>query len=295
MLDPQRTTIAKLKEAYGLNSQEAEELLNALYPDGVYPFEVWRHSFGKGRLSWKFGKKQEGKAQNPQLAYFPEKFCPTRIFAIELVASLFDPARLHNISFLEQGVEAVILATYDDAPFPFKGEKEALFKLMRKEVKEYNSQKQTENVWRLTHHFSTEYDFVHQMFPDTIVVDKSAAVRYLHTCGYALCHEVKGLSRAVVEQLTTVTAEPADNLETTIAVPAALWDGKTNPAVRDAMRENNYSDPVIAYVLHEWCGLTNKTQIGILLGPVGALPDSTSLRRANRLLAEADKLTITKA
>ena len=296
MLDPQRTTIAKLKEAYELNEQEAEQLLNALYPGAVYLFDVWRQSFAKWGMDWKFGKKQEGEAENPQFPYVPEKFCPTRIFAIQLVASLFDPARLCNISPLEEGFDAVILATYDDSPFPFQAEKEALFRLMRKETKEFHRQKHTENAWRLTHHFSTEYDFIHQMFPDTIVVDKAAAVRHLYTCGYSLRHEVKGLSRALVEQITASNNEqPAENPKTAIAVPAALWDGKTNPAVRDALRESNYSDPVVAYVLYEWCGLTNKTQIGMLLGPVGALPDSTSLRRANRLLAEADKLTIRKA
>ena len=205
MLDPQKTTLARIKQAYGLNAQEGEALLNALYPDGVYFFEIWRQSFQKWGMDWKFGKKQEGKAENPQLAYCPEKYCPTRLFTIQLVASLFDPARLHNISALEAGFEVVIQATYDDCPFPFQAEKERLFKLMRKETKEYRRQKQTENVWRLHHHFTTEYDFIRSMFPDTIVVDKAAAVRHLHTCGYALQHETKGLSRALVDQITSST------------------------------------------------------------------------------------------
>jgi hypothetical protein len=67
MLDEQKTTIAKLKQAYGLNAQEAEELLHALYPDSVYPYDIWRQVFIKWGLGWKFPQKNEGKAKNPQL------------------------------------------------------------------------------------------------------------------------------------------------------------------------------------------------------------------------------------
>lgn len=93
------------------------------------------------------------------------------------------------------------------------------------------------------------HTFFLNLFDDAIAVDKTAAIHHLHTCGYSLRHEVKGLSRALVEKITASNAEPADNHGTAIAVPAALWDGKTNPAVRDTLRENSYSDPVSKRVL----------------------------------------------
>ena len=42
MLDEQKTTIAKLKQAYELSAQEAESLLCALSPDSVFPFILWQ-------------------------------------------------------------------------------------------------------------------------------------------------------------------------------------------------------------------------------------------------------------
>ena len=193
---------------------------------------------------------------------------------------------------MKKGFDFILEATYDGRENEYTNPKDYLYSLLALDEKNIANATRIEG-YKKTDIRPRDFAFILKMFPDSIVVAKAAAVRYLHTCGYALNHEVKGLSRAIVEQITATNL--TDNLETAIAVPAALWDGKTNPAVRDAMRENNYSDPVIAYVLHEWCGLTNKTQIGILLGPANASPDSTSLRRANRLLAEADKLTITKA
>jgi ABC-type phosphate transport system ATPase subunit len=60
------------------------------------------------------------------------------------------------------------------------------------------------------------------------------------------------------------------------------------------MRQQEFADPVIAYVLHEWRGLKNKTQLGRLLGPGGKV-DSTYLSLANRLLEEAKNLNIQSA
>jgi len=52
MLDPERTTIAKLKEAYGLNEQEAVELLTR-----SRRMVSFRLKFGKRRIP-QFGKTQ---------------------------------------------------------------------------------------------------------------------------------------------------------------------------------------------------------------------------------------------
>ena len=164
---------------------------------------------------------------------------------------------------------------------------------------------------------------------------KPAAVRYLHSCGYSLRREVKGLTQALVERFVSdfSTPQTTENVpesppqpsesdsqtplqvsesvpETTpqapesvpqlpdftaIFVPRSLWEGKSNQAIRNSMREQDFADPVIAYVLYEWRGLRNKTEIGRLLDPDDGKVDSTYLRLANGLLAAAKGLNIQPA
>ena len=70
MLDHQKTTLAKLKQAYGLNSQEAETLLAALAPEhDVFLYDTWK-------LAQAFWKKALTHRSTPQEKYllsdFPE-------------------------------------------------------------------------------------------------------------------------------------------------------------------------------------------------------------------------------
>ena len=303
MVDQQKTTLSKIKAAYGLNAQEAETLLNALFPDGVFPYEIWRQAYEK----WGMADGLDcGQARQPGLQYLPENVCPTRMYAIQLVAALIDPARLHKLSALEEGFAAVIQATYEDMPFPFSKEKEALFRLMRDESKEFHKQKSSPAAWKIHHPLTVEYDFIHKMFPDTLVVNKAAAVRHLHSCGYPLRREVKGISPALVEKIiaasaTQSEASPAQPQEDatpqahgstqTVRVSRSLWEGKTPEDICAAMRQSRHPDEVIAHVLYNWRGFRNKTEIGRLLGPASQ-EDSSCRKRTDRLLAAASRLNI---
>jgi hypothetical protein len=157
--------------------------------------------------------------------------------------------------------------------------------------------------------------FVSRIFIDTTVVDKITAIRFLLLRGYSLRHEVKGISRALVERIeATLTDEhqiepvteaiidrPHDDdfknpSPSVIFVPRSLWEGKSPKSVRDNMRQKDmdFPDHVIAYVLYNWCDLKNMTEIGTLLGEADKVP-STYLRYAHRLLAKAKTLNIQPA
>lgn len=308
MLDSQKTTLSKVKAAYGLNGQEADALLNALFPDGVFPYEAWGEAYKK--CGWD-GLLPHGSAEPLNLAYIPNDICPTRIYAIQLVALLIDPARLHHISALEQGFQNVIQETYGVGPFPFQEEKENLFHLMRQENEEYQQQKSSEKIWRIHHQFTTEYNFIHEMFPDTIVVDKAAAIHHLAACGFPLRQEVKGITRSLVDSIikaatqeaplvseaASAQEEPAGAVPpqehgNIIRVPAALWEGKPDTAVRDAMRAE-FDDSVIAYVLFRWCKV-QKTRIGKVLSEKKFYDEKSYRNFVDKLLEKTDSLTITK-
>lgn len=298
MLDPHLISVSKIKQAYELNAQEAQSLLDALAPDGVFPFTLWQKAYAAlWRASaldaarvWKFEAPPF-----PETDQLPEKHCPTSTYAKWITDFFLELAKVIHIPELEQGLDYIMEAAYDGKDTEYRQAKENLFHLLTIEDKHIANRTRLsgkKNVSVPVRHS----EFLYALFPDTIVVDKAAAVRHLHTCGYALQHEVKGLSRAFVEQITASAPEPAAAAESgAVCVPTALWKGKTHETVRDTLREHNYSEPVIAFILHHWCGLKNKTELGKLLSPVSNQEDTAHRRRANRLLNEAERLSIREA
>lgn len=296
MLDQHRVTVGELKQAYGLSEKEAQSLLDALSPDGIFPFALWHQAY---TACWRDSVRHCARLYKlevsafPETGVLPEKHCPTLTYAKWMVDYFRDLAKVIPISELERGFDFLLEAAYGAGETEFTLEKENLFQLLRRDEEHIANHSRLEGKKRISVP-DASFEFLLTMFPHTIVVNKAAAVRYLHSCGCEWQPGAKGLSHAIVEQILA-TPEPAETSEdSAIAIPAALWEGKTHTAVRDALREHDYTDSVIAYVLHHWCGLKNKTQIGKLLGPVGGQDDSASLRQAKKLLDESKNLSITK-
>jgi hypothetical protein len=275
---------------------------------------------------------QVEKPSFPNTVTLPDKYFPTQLCRTPIVRFFADISRCIEIPELEKGLDYIIEATYGEEDFPYQEEKKSLFKALREEETEHRAR--TSGLMEISSMLAVDYFCITESFFDTIVVDKAAAVRYLNSCGYSVRQEVKGLSQAIVErviaeasppqsvesvpqtplQVTEFALQPPtpvieDNPQTspqasesapqpptspTVIVPRALWDGKRHPTIRDSMRQQEFADPVIAYVLYEWCGLKNKTKIGRLLGPDDKV-DSTYRRLAGRLLAEAAALNIQPA
>jgi hypothetical protein len=101
---------------------------------------------------------------------------------------------------------------------------------------------------------------------------------------------------------STSPIQPSAELvsNTGIQVSRTLWEGKTPPTVREAMRRAGFDDWVIAYVLYEWCGLKNDKAIGTLLfvsrnpaDPERGTSEAALRRRSQALRKEASTFTIT--
>jgi hypothetical protein len=78
-------------------------------------------------------------------------------------------------------------------------------------------------------------------------------IRYLFDCGYKLRYEVKGVSHALVDRITASSGDHTQiNVDdplpmspsAPIIIPRALWQGKENAAVVQAMRERKDKDSV---------------------------------------------------
>jgi len=324
MLDKKQIPVVKLKQAYELSEREAYELLGALSPDNVFPYALWQQAyteFWECLLRVASVRYQVENPPFPEVETLPPKHFATNLCRRPMVSFFASVSQLLEISALEQGLDYIIEATYGEEGFPYQEEKEALFKALREE--EIANRARVSGPMNISSMRAVDYFCIEESFFDTIVVDKAAAVRYLHFCGHSLRREVKGLSQDFVERLVAYAATPQTSemspstspktqeivpqiplqaSETVppptspavIHVPRALWEGKRHQAIRDSMRQQEFADPVIAYVLYEWHGLKNKTEIGRLLGPDNKV-DSTYRRLADRLLTEAESLSIQPA
>jgi hypothetical protein len=305
MLSQDCIPIGKLKQAYDLNAHEAEALLSDLSPGRVFPFAVWQKAHAK---FWRLPAedkarlyKLESPPQFPEVGEIPEKYFPTVSFAQWIVDFLTEMSKLISIENIEKGFDYVIDETYDGDAFPFKHGKESLIytlNVAEKSIRNTTAVPIREKDYSIARPY---FKFIFDFFPDTVPVDKVAAVLYLHYYGYSLRREVKGLSHALVESIIAEASVPPvhdDAPETPspsiIIVPRVLWENKSPKSVRDSMRQQDFPDPVIAYVLYNWCDLKNMTEIGKLIALPGKNP-STHLRLTHRLLAKAALLNIQHA
>jgi len=331
MLHQERIPIGKLKQAYRLNEQDVQTLLSALLPGGVFPTDLWQKaysSFWRGKILDYMALYNLDSPSFPLKLVclsFPKIDLPPDSYYIEKCREMMHVLFVEVSSFLisdkiKNGLDYILEEAYETSNIIFEQERKKLFEKLTIEDKNFavrfrscTDAKQfivtTEYKRRAV---SYEYfSFLSKIFPDTIVVDKAPAILHLFKCGYPLRQEVKGISKAFVER---ITATPAAHLQleritespvippqedtpgapsaSSIVVPRALWEGKSPEAVRDGMREKNFDDPIIAYVLSAW-RKRSKTQIGRLLGPRGDNEhDSTSRARTSNLLDEAAAFTI---
>ena len=320
MLDQERIPIGKIKQAYELNAKDVDDLVAALWPDSVFPYDLWEKVYAS---FWKNAASHNtifhGAGAIPSIPEIdPSEFTKTPLypyqnkivpFFVELSRKLFAADVIAGFHFITE-------ASYDGDTDGFKENIGYIFHRLSAAEDELNLKQyppfcHAPNVTaeRFKEIVDTKilsvptacYAFLEKMFTDTVVVDKVAAVLYLYSCGYPMRREVKGLSHALVAHIIAEASAPQAQDDapeaptpSAIIVPRSLWEGKSPKSARDNMRQQGCTDPVIVYVLYNWCGLKNKTQLGKLLGPDGK-DDSTYLRLAHRLLAEAATLNIQHA
>jgi hypothetical protein len=330
MLNPERIPIGKLKQAYELSALEIDELLAALWPNGVFPYELWEKAYTS---YWKDAGLHNAvfhlAGAVPALPDIDQKlseiyettpFYPYRTLLVKFFEEL---SRKLFVSDLKKGFYYITEEAIDGNTDEFKDKIEYIFSRLSMAEDDCDLRIFPPYHWatnmtgeRFQELMNTKilsvpsscYFFLADMFTDTIIVDKAAAIRHLFECGYSLRQEVKGISHAIVERITATPAAqeqatPADQkqdapaeplskpLRAPFAIPRELWEGKAHDAVLEAMREKKYSAAIIAHVLFHWCDLKNKTEIGRLLSD-SEQEDSTYYHRADRLLKKASALTI---
>ena len=299
MLDAKKIPLARVKEAFRLNENDTERLVAELWPQNVFPWEIWGKAYDKFWRGIAASNAEMFKLNNPPYPEMTGIWAGAHVTAwCSKMCSFFSElAFALPASSLQKGLDYILEEAYEDSSNIFPAEREALFSSLLEAERGFD--------WYHPYPLDTEKfedmlndkafgkpkscnRFVSQLFPNTLVVDKLAAVRYLLTCEYSFDHEVKGLSRRFVERVEAALAaenpiilppaiaqqsdppasatETLERKEDATLIPRALWEGKKPQQVCDDMRVAGFKeDAPIAHALYYWVGIKNFTKIGTIL------------------------------
>lgn len=298
MPEPQKVSLYRVRQAYDLNDYETQALLNALSPQGVFPYAVWREAYS---LFWEDPAAEctaQCRAENPP---FPEcapafaKDFPADNYATLMTDFFFEMARRVPVKELEKGFDYILEASYDNKSYLPDFEREYIFYSLVQAERKIFDYRRTKRIKNISPRLSAP-DILLRVYPDTIVVDAEATIRYLSVHkSFPFIREIKGLPRRLVEAVIKA-AEASDVVtgqspQEAVPVSASLWKGKTPEAVRSAMREAGFDNDVIAHVLFFKRGIRKQRDIGRLLGACN-LSDSAYDKIGKELFEKAGRIKV---
>ena len=183
MLDPQKIPLARVKEAFALTVKEAENLVDALWPHHVLPWQLWREAYTKFWHGIAFDNAEVFGTNNPP---FPEMTgiwadAPAQAWGSKMYGFFSEMVYALPARSLQRGLEYVLEETYGDSSTVFLAEREILFKSLEEAEKDMD--------WRFYPPTSAaqidamlnekafgnpkkSYGFIGQVIPDTMIVDK---------------------------------------------------------------------------------------------------------------------------
>jgi hypothetical protein len=210
MLDPQKIFMSRIKQAYCLNEHEAQSLLHELSPDKVYPFELWQKAYSS---FWKYPAAESAKLYEIENPCFPEicqvtdKYFPTETYSTWITNLFSRLAAIIHVEELEKGYDYIVETVYDTTENSFAKSKADLFYILEraeKNIANYTRVKGPKDI-SLSKSY---YGFIHKIFPDTVAVDKIAAIYYLSVLNdFPLVCEVKGITHSLVDSVKKAAAE----------------------------------------------------------------------------------------
>lgn len=312
MLDSQKISIGRVRQAYRLNTQEADVLISALARRGCLElYELWYEAERFVAVEENNKKSIYDEVDEP---YFPgvsdlkQDLLQQRIATKRLLRHFVSFARGEQPRERLQRIFDRVLHFAYDAPDQqhVDSATRILDLIYEQRGLDYHGKDKVDIAWVYVR--PELFEKFCNFFDDAILVNKEAAVRYLSEHGFSWERGVKGLSKEIVERILAAPTAPVQDAQSAhhpkapakrpfkpapapIIVYRVLWEGKEPAAVVEAMREEKYIDAVIAHVLFHWCELTNKTEIGRLLIK-DEKESSTYLHHVDKLLKKAAALTI---
>lgn len=297
MLDLNKISIGRVRQAFRLNLQDAGILIAALAERGcVDLYELWHEAVRFFAVEENNKKSIYDEVDEP---YFPDTSdmgngpLEGRILTKRLLRHFLYSASLENTRELLRGIFDRVLHFAYDGPDEQQAESSnrILDLLYEKRGFDYHGKDKVDIGWKYVR--PELFERFCNLFDDAISADKKAAVIWLDEHGYSQERDVKGLSKELGKRILAAAATaqphamtvtpPSSSPTAAIIVPRSLWEGKTHRAVREAMRKEDFSDAVIAYILFTRCDVP-KTAIAELL--------DTNTKRIRAYLEDAAGMNI---
>jgi hypothetical protein len=122
MSDQQKISMGRVRQAYNLNNNEVERVIQALWPDAVFPVELWSWTHGTFWRAFAEVNQATYKIESPALPEidFSAKYFHTHLCAVDVV-SFFRKLSLNiHVNALREGLHYILEESYEDidAVFP---------------------------------------------------------------------------------------------------------------------------------------------------------------------------------
>ena len=259
MLSQDRIPIGKLKLAFDLNGQDVETVISALWPNEVFPYALWEIIY---KPRWKDAASHNTIFYRAKkISSFPEfdplehKLPLVHIYRDKIEYFFRELATIIFVNDLIDGVNRIIELTYGKNSDEFDEDIEYLISGLSYIESDVNFEIHKPFTWSTNITAERFYDayksktsfiapcttnFISKMFIDTIVVDKTTAIRYLLIAGYFLQQEVKGISKAIVDRIwasidTTATAPPPQQSTAEPVFPIVIMEESSSPEALNAL------------------------------------------------------------
>ena len=254
MLDQQKISLGRVRQAYWLTSNEVETVIQAMWPHAVFPVELWRRTY---EAYWKDFADSNQTIYNRESPALPQpclsdKCFHTYLFGYDIMEFFRELSRNIHANALEQGFNYILEETYDEIDNIFPEERKFLFHALKKfETEDFLDQYSSdaslfeEGVLTIP---ASSYHFISHIFVDTILVNRDDTIRLLRK--YPLRREVKGITRALVDSILNAmppespkvqteqpAVEEAEDGRLVFRIPSTVWRGKPDHAVYDAMKD----------------------------------------------------------
>lgn len=183
MSDQQKISVGRVRQAYDLTANEVERLIQALWPDAVFPVELWHRMHETFWRPFTDSNKTLYKMESPTL---PQVNMSLKRFQMDLfihdIMDFFRRLSLNiHVNALKQGLNSLLEESYEDTDSVFPEERQFLFNsLHRLETEDFSDQYSPDSELFEKPIFSipvSSYHFIAHIFANTIVVDRDAAIR----------------------------------------------------------------------------------------------------------------------
>lgn len=205
MFEQEKIAVSRLRQAYNLSATEADNLVLSLWPSKAFPLELWQEAH---ETYWRSFAERNASLYGLEIPSLPEvgdaQTFNSYLLSCDVMLFFQKLSRCIHVHALELGLRHILENSHDEPDAVFPEERQTLLDALSKSLG-YQPVEYDQSMRKEDDGFQEDspafipvsyYHIISRIFLNTILVDRTAAIRLLHEYPW---QEVKGLTRAVVE------------------------------------------------------------------------------------------------